>query len=709
MGEIPPFYRAAEKLEPSKLSDQRELMGADIDVTTLELAVKGKKSLNIGSRITAGSVTRTTEGASTLNVTVLDDDLSLLRSGYLGGESLTVIPDQGTDLSSGLVFPQPVDTLLDGLWFRLSAVETTGRSHQLTFQDREVMLLRTYPLGGDPQTFKVFSEAHWERASVMVWLIEQVREIRGGIRWVCPLLTGNDRVYSKLNEPIDNSSLRQVLHQPGFPTHGPSGVTVKGPTHPATAQQLANIQAVLDAGNQMRVSRKLLVTAVMVITQESNAGSPASILLPGLSGATGLFQQIAKDGWPATGDATTDANAFYEHAIAADAADPNLSEAELAYKVQAPGPTPQGQTFQQYGQWQTEAENTVTVYTGELSGLDDTTGAAPSAFVPTMTGFVSGSGTFQRGSLNTAGTQNLIVRETNWAMLQRLASNVGWIVYCVSGTIYIEDQQHLFRKAVAFQFADGDPGVDQINSNINTGISKASAEVDARIALWKAPPGCVVSLQNHGPASGRWLVTEIERDLFSTTATITLGKAPRALPNAESSSPVQSTGTIEPSGTSTPQKGAVAPGAPQSSKIVAAAQKAIAESQNYEYREQRPMPSSLFGPPIPIIVDCSAFCTLVYKAAGMPDPNGPTYNYNGAGYTGTLAQFGTEVDVAQAGDLVFYGAGPVPYHVTVYMGNAQVATIGHPGDHPHLVGILDAGIGVGEQPSMVRTYAGYAG
>lgn len=532
---IPPFYRAIDKLEASRLSDQREAMGDDVDVSTFNLDVEGRTSLDIRDQITAASISRTIEGASTLNVTVRDDDLTILRSGHLGGDTLLATPHEDTALKTGVDFPVPVYTNLDGLWFQLTAVVMQSRTLQLTFQDREVMLLRSYPKIGDPDTYKVFFESKWDRAAVMVWLINEVKEIKGGIRIVCPLLTGNDRPFTHLDEAIPDV-VRKVRHEPGLPTSGPSGVTVKG--QPANPQQRKNIQDVLDAGNAKHVPPKLLIVAVMVITQESSATN----LLPSTTGV-GLFQQNPLY-WPATGDPTTDANAFFDRAASENLNHPDLSYNDLAQAVQ------RSAFPNAYGQWQTEAQATVTAYTGELPGLDDTTGTNPSSFVPGGPVFTAGRGSFTRGSRSLAGNQNLIVRENNWAMLQRLANEVGWACYCVSGTVYIEDQRHLFRKGVAFQFRYGDDGIADISFNINTGLSKAQATVECRIGRWQAPPGHVVAIEDHGSASGRWLVTTVERDLFTTDATITLGKPQTPLPNAQSVSPVLGVGVLEPSGTS---------------------------------------------------------------------------------------------------------------------------------------------------------------
>lgn len=78
-------------------------------------------------------------------------------------------------------------------------------------------------------------------------------------------------------------------------------------------------------------------------------------------------------------------------------------------------------------------------------------------------------------------------------------------------------------------------------------------------------------------------------------------------------------------------------------------------------------------PAFPHYADCSSFVTWCYWVAGLPDPNGLNYR---AGYTGTLANHGRQVNTPLPGDLVLYGP-PAPYHhVAIYIGNGQVVTHG---------------------------------
>ncbi len=90
-------------------------------------------------------------------------------------------------------------------------------------------------------------------------------------------------------------------------------------------------------------------------------------------------------------------------------------------------------------------------------------------------------------------------------------------------------------------------------------------------------------------------------------------------------------------------------------KIVAAARWGIANEPRIHYAEVRPIP---LGRALPLTTDCSGFVTLCYFLAGAPDPNG--LGYSGQGYTGTLLDNLEPVDLddADAGDVVVWGAYP---------------------------------------------------
>lgn len=74
--------------------------------------------------------------------------------------------------------------------------------------------------------------------------------------------------------------------------------------------------------------------------------------------------------------------------------------------------------------------------------------------------------------------------------------------------------------------------------------------------------------------------------------------------------------------------------------------------------------------------DCSGTAILIYKLAGLPDPNGT--GYDGSGYTGSLDKRGVRVATADYGDLTFYGQ-TVSTHVTIAIGNGQCVSHGSEG------------------------------
>lgn len=173
----------------------------------------------------------------------------------------------------------------------------------------------------------------------------------------------------------------------------------------------------------------------------------------------------------------------------------------------------------------------------------------------------------------------------------------------------------------------------------------------------------------------------VEGDHYTTTLTLSHGRDPgdpswqkMMLPNLTSNQLADYSGILN---QATPASTAsdtsfVVPG------NVSAARQSICQiavgqvgGSQYEYQEVRPMPSSLLDNPC--ITDCSGFSTLVYKMAGVPDPNG--FGYNGQGNTGSLEANGVPTTSPQPGDLCFWSS---PDHAAVYIGNGQIVEFGGP-------------------------------
>lgn len=119
-------------------------------------------------------------------------------------------------------------------------------------------------------------------------------------------------------------------------------------------------------------------------------------------------------------------------------------------------------------------------------------------------------------------------------------------------------------------------------------------------------------------------------------------------------------------------------------KLISIATMLIARAPQIHYAETRPMmigPYTMkevtlskleawFAKGGTITMDCSTAFTLIYKLAGLPDPNDS--NYNGYGYTGTLMknlpEYTRPLKRARAGAGLIFGAYPGT-HVCMIMHN----------------------------------------
>lgn len=242
-----------DRLKLSKLSAQAQLVSTDIDLKELKLFTPKLPEYRIEEAVVAGSVNRTIVGASTVQLTLNDRYGFIKNSGRLGNK---------------------VDIKIDGLWFRLVKVQKSGFQLTLTFESREVAILRTY------MKFKATAWGAVSRARFVQMLVNEVREF--DIPFVCPELTftkGEKRtaqVKAELREPGVSGMIyaierARLNHQP---------ITIKGAA--PTTTQLRNIDTVLEtadnflgAGGQGTKKRKFMVCAIMTgITEATCHNNP---------------------------------------------------------------------------------------------------------------------------------------------------------------------------------------------------------------------------------------------------------------------------------------------------------------------------------------------------------------------------------------------------------------------------------------------------
>lgn len=502
---MPPAPKSPiRKLEPSQLARQIEFLHDTIDTDELRLVTKGR-TFEFSESIVSGEVHRTIEGASTLKLTVNDYYGYIRNSGMLGAE---------------------VDIKLDGLWFRLVAVSKSGNDLELTFESREVAILRTF------KKRRVVGWGKMSRTRFVQVLMNEAPATRQ-IPFICPELTKPKKNKTEDEKVIDREygfAPRKSMYAHGVraaegttttTTAAPgstSGLKVK--TEIANANQIANIGAVIQEGlDQVPVvikhRRKILVCAIMTITQESTCNN-----LPyGDGTSVGLFQLIDIHG---TVEQRTNIKFvcewFYSRAIKADAANPNLSYNDLCQEVQRSGHP------DAYGQWRNQAEKWVSAY--GVAGWDYEADTEVAEF-NLMNEWEQDAVEFQftRGSAKTLpGGRKGWKEEDTWTCMNRLAEEVNWRCFEVSGKVYFISEPKLFKSAPRAIISEDSDGVDWIDFSYDAGKANGQVTITGRAGLWAAPPGTCIQIFDNGPVNGRWIVTDINRGIFSPSVSITCKK-----------------------------------------------------------------------------------------------------------------------------------------------------------------------------------------
>jgi hypothetical protein len=617
---------AIQKLSPSKLSDQQELLKDDVELDSLRLFIRSR-SVDVVQKIIDGDVERTIEGASTVSVTFLDPDSTLLNSGLLTSKT---------------------DIKVDGLYFRLAHVEKSGDDLTLTFEDREVAVVRTY------KSFRKANRDTMTRAEFVHTLVREAdRELK--IRFFSP----EEHVKQKVAP--DQSVTGDLTRGGGFSPN--VFLTVKG--QPATHIQLKNMDEVLTVGALMGVPTVAQEAAIEAVIVESSAMNLAG----GDRDSVGIFQQRNSLPWSKRNrrDISAASRTFFEQALRYLDIAKHRGEHVYSYTL---AQAVQISAFpERYKQYQGEGEAAVADWTGQDAHNNDVFSSDENPFM----GASSGAGVYEftRGTMDDQGR---VKRESTWDAAHRMADEVNWRCFMVSGTMYFISDKYLYRSRARMVISPTAEGIDDIDFDYDQGKKNAQITVTCHVRRWGAPPGSVVKVEDMDPINGRWLVQDIRRSLFNNIASITLVK-----PLPKLKEPPATSGA-----TGTTDTTILGPTSDLRQAIVVAARRALQNKNLYHYRQYRPMASSLFDAFAYDHTDCSAFATLCYKAAGAPDPNG--FDYNGSGNTGTMwargQYIGSDNNRAQPGDLAFYGtqgrgrSHAITTHVGVYIGGGQMIDFG---------------------------------
>lgn len=514
---------ARRKLELSRLNPatvQREAMGEDVDFAKFVVYVSSIVQANLNELIVAASINRTIEGASTLTVVINDYDRTVLRSGLLR---------------------EKVDVEIDGLWFRLTTVDKNDDELTLTFEDREVAILRTYV------KWKIVQRSKMTRAEFILSLIREVKEFK--IPIVIPQLhkvqpvedfsgdiVGVDVVVNKskgIPADINSSAKSAYNHRESVAQQTGILLTVQNAT--ATDVQIANANAILQTADLVGANRICKVVAIMTAIQESNLTAIPDKAHGGRSDgeSAGIYQQI-----PAWGsyldrmDVPTAARMFFLGGSAGQAGCievekglPNVEYWIIAANVQHP----KKEYEVLYAKWRTEAERFVSAYGDPPTDTDTANNQQTNIKVTQNSQDVF---YFFRGLIEDKAGQPVRKKEDTWACTQRLAEEVDFRSFFVSGTYYYISETDLLKQLPLATIREFQNGVNAINGQYDRAKKSATISLEVEVGRWAVPPGSVVVVADAGPFDGRWIVNEYERDLIGAdrNARITLKKPRPKLP-----------------------------------------------------------------------------------------------------------------------------------------------------------------------------------
>lgn len=449
--------------------DELNIIRKEVDVKALVLELahaNGFDNVDMRNSVTSADVELSIDGAHELTISVRDTHRGLQRSG---------------------IFNHALNLHIDGWWWRLVRRNKTGDDLTLTFEPRIISYLRQHTEAKKAKRGKV------TRAEFILMLIRSVKKSR--IEFYCPELHKVQPITDLSRDDKARLQNRDVGLDADY------RITVQGAKF--SANQMKNLERVLDVGHKMRVRRKLLVAAVMCVIQESRAKTSAT---NGIH--VGLFQQDPRY-WPATRIPEKDAPKFYRFLINEDQIYPHRELGLLIDVVQGAG-TPAA-----YSQWRDVAEDVVNHYDGSEG--------SPSR------------------DFKEAFEFKVNKKENYWATIIRLAEEVAWRAFTIRDRMIYMSEEDLFKSKSLMTLTEGKSGVDWIDYDDDDRKEVLTCTVTCRMRMWDAPLGSVVTVKNNCSADGKYLVTGLRRSYFTTQGEITLRKPQHSKPE-----PAPQIGTMSP-------------------------------------------------------------------------------------------------------------------------------------------------------------------
>lgn len=528
-----------------------------IDDFKLSWVGSAGRDLRVTGAITELRITRSIEGASEINMTIEDPHGHFFD--VQAGRSLTrpvttklkntnaLKDDAGKPLDAPTLSGRAVEVTLDDVVFRLSKV-TGDISNRitLTFEDRMIYWLRR------KKGALSASRASVTRAE---FILKMVREVKTEtIPFICPQLKKKQpQAKPKVDESEDAASLSSVLRSTLATVPGPSdsgtnpnfnprttskhtdkkspnedkgkgimnakGLTVKG--EPATHDQKKNINELLNAAwEEKGMTRRAAQSAVCTVITEKDANNTEG----GLGGADGMFQVEP-----------TTANSY-------GGIDP-LDIAQCTHIYMTKGFTGAGgaiEVCKKHPDWPIYRICQFIQGSGAGRATNGQANYGPNVaeagrWVDAWSGKETSVGGEQGGQYRKSYQYHRDKDENSWDAAKRLADEVQWRVFPVGRAMFYLPEDELFRRVPAEQLDKEDPRILEFNWDMDWNKTTNECSLTVVLKEWSAYPGTTIVVDGFGPPDGRWLVTELERDWYGESGTLTIKQpmTPKKEPAAE--------------------------------------------------------------------------------------------------------------------------------------------------------------------------------
>jgi hypothetical protein len=556
-----------------------------------ELVIDGQTiDAKIAGSITAATLHRRIDGATSLELTIHDPGMDLLRSGAL------TRPGQPSKRQA--VFKQAAwdrfsaaRITLDGISFRLAGgtfrYDSQTREVTLTFEDELATLMRL-----QTRAIKV-SRGQETRAEFNGRLVQRALA-HADVPFTRALA---DRYFSP------QAGQRSPIKEPdeeGRTKGFAKGKKLKIKTADATAEQKDNLAAALTEADRLKAG-----------DAHDEAEVARIFLLKGF--------------------------AAYQHGAIKYAADhPQAEIWEIAQAMQGSGAGRASNGQSNYGPWVEQARDILDAW-GGAGGLHTVREA-----------FEFRAGGRRNGKHNNYWDDSGdSAEEVQWRRL--CDRNRVWFL----PDEWLFERQPVLRidgsdgpQGLAEQ------GIISIDTTgFDVGLPTADIIIQCLMPRWGGPPGAVVEVEDLGALDGDWLIASNDQDLRPPTeiATLTLQR-----PRPQKKEPAPKTNTVQltetrPEAGSMREK--IVHIAERAHRLSANYYYRKARPMHTSLFENE-LPAGAAGPVQPMGIDCSEFVTLVYKEAEAPDPNGS--GYDGSGNTSVLMANGKKTSDPQPGDMVFY-------------------------------------------------------